>query len=193
MDLNAYLLDGVVDSTTPPGETAANAQSRREAIGEMFRAFDPRDAMEAMIACHCVALQFLLNGAMRDAGNVNQEPAMLTRARAGAMAISKTLHQWVSKLEKIKQRKEVRAAEALKAARANIAAVAAPEPEPLAARPQPPGPPLDKPRPVSRPGEQPAWPDLTRFEGLLPKAAAVPPPGGRPQVRADGPSARVPG
>jgi hypothetical protein len=113
MDLNAYLLDGVVDATTPPNESEAAAQRRREAIGEMFRAFNPGDGMEAMIACHCITLQFLLNAAMRDAANVNMEAKSLARARAGAMSVSRTLHQWVTKFERVKKRSDARVAEML--------------------------------------------------------------------------------
>jgi hypothetical protein len=116
MDLNAFLLDGVVTATAPPNETEAAARSRADAILEMMRAYDPADGMEAMIACHCVMLQFLLNAAMRDANNIHQEPAVLAKSRAGAISISRTLHQWVTKLEKVKKRNEVRAAEAPEAA-----------------------------------------------------------------------------
>jgi hypothetical protein len=124
MDLNAYLLEGVVDATTSPNEIEAAARSRRDAIVAMLRAFDPADAMEAMIACHCVTLQFLLNAAMRDAANINLEPATLARARAGAMSISRTLHQWVTKFETVKTRNEARATEAREAAKAQASAVA---------------------------------------------------------------------
>jgi hypothetical protein len=111
MDLSAYLLNGVVEATAPPNETEAAARSRGDAIVEMVCAFDPRDGMEAMIACHCVMLQFLLNAAMRDASNIHLEPAVLAKNRARAISISRTLHQWVTKLEKVKKRSEAHAAE----------------------------------------------------------------------------------
>ncbi len=123
MDLSAYLLNGVVEATAPPNETEADARTRGDAIVEMVCAFDPRDAMETMIACHCVMLQFLLNAAMRDASNVNLEPAVMIKARAAAMSISRTLHQWVTKFEKIKKRNEAGAAETREAA-ASVAAAA---------------------------------------------------------------------
>jgi hypothetical protein len=116
MDLNSYLLDAIVDATTPPNETEAAARTRADAIVEMVCAFDPRDAMEAMIACHCVMLQFLLNAAMRAASNINLEPAVQARNRVGATSISRTLHQWVSKFEKVRKGNESRAAKAREAA-----------------------------------------------------------------------------
>ncbi len=61
MDMYTYLLEGVVESTTPPDESPAQTHLRRGAIGAMFEAYDPEDGMEAMIACHCIELRFLLN------------------------------------------------------------------------------------------------------------------------------------
>jgi len=115
MDLIAYLLNGVIEATAPPGETAADAQSRADAIAAMLRAYDPADGMEAMMACQCVMMQFLLTAAMRDASNPQQEPAAQTKARAGAISASRTLHQWVTKFENARKRNELRAAEAAKA------------------------------------------------------------------------------
>lgn len=190
MDFSAYLLNGVVESTTPPGETAANAQSRREAIDEMFKAFDPSNPMQAMIASHCVALQFLLNAAMRDASNINLEPAVLTRARAGAVAISKTLHQWVTRLEKFKQRDEIRAKEA-RQSNQTIAAATAPKPEPVATAPQPPKPPLNQAGPDSSSTKSPVPPV---FHPALPTTdapAAALSTGGRPPGQTDAPAGKV--
>jgi len=110
--LNAHLLGDVMEATRPPGETAANAHSRCAAIVETFRAYEVANAVEAMIACHCITLQFVLNAAMRDANNVNMDPAQLTKTRASAMSISKTLHLWLSKFESVHTRNEARAAEA---------------------------------------------------------------------------------
>jgi hypothetical protein len=135
MDIYIYLLEGVVGSTTPPGETTAETQSRRDAIAAMFSGYDPSDMKEAMIACHCIELQFLLKAAIRDASNVQPDPDRSARARAGAMALSKTWNQWVTKLEKIQQRKEARAEQALKAARTDAASGISTEAEPMAAKP----------------------------------------------------------
>lgn len=136
MDLNAFLLDQLFIATTSGAETAAEAQHRREAINEMFQAFEPRDRMEASIAAHCVGLQFMMDDALRDSAKAGLEPAAAARFRAGATAISRTLFQWVSKLEKsrqqkLKQRTETPAA----AANATPAEPPAPEAEPGAAIP----------------------------------------------------------
>ena len=151
MDLSAYLLNGVVEATAPPNETAADARSRGDAIIEMVRAFDPRDAMETMIACHCVMLQYLLNSAVLDAGNVNLEAAVLIKARAGAVSISRTLHQWVTKIEKVKKRNEASAAETRLAAQKSEAPVSAVEVEPVEAV-------LPDKSPSGAPGTQPPQP-----------------------------------
>jgi hypothetical protein len=126
MDLNAYLLNSVVEATAPPNEPESAAGSRADAILEMVCAFDPRDGMEAMIACHCVMLQFLLTAAMRDASNVHLEPAVLARARAGAISVSRALHQWVTKFENVRKRNEARAAEEREAAQSQAAPVLTP-------------------------------------------------------------------
>jgi hypothetical protein len=111
---NAHMVGGVITATRTPGESVADGQTRAAAIVEMFRAFDPADAMESMIACHCITLQFLLNAAMRDAGNISLDPVVLARMRASAMSISKTLLQWVSKYERLHARNEAREAETRK-------------------------------------------------------------------------------
>src|SRR5258708_29310483 len=131
MDLSAYLLNGVGEATAPPNETEAAARTRGDAIVEMVCAFDPRDAMETMIACHCVMLQFLLNAAMRDASNIPLEPAILIKARAGAMSISRTLHQWVTKFERVRKRNESHAAEARDAGQTRAVTMAEAEPVPV--------------------------------------------------------------
>jgi hypothetical protein len=108
MDLSSYLLNEVVEVTAQKDETAAAARTRGDAIVEMVCAYDPRDAMETMIACQCVMLRFLLRGAMRDAADIDLEPVAAAKARAGAMSVSRTLHQWATKLEQVKRRNEVR-------------------------------------------------------------------------------------
>jgi hypothetical protein len=114
----------VVEGSAPPNENVAAAQSRGDAIVEMVRAFDPRDSMETMFACHCVMLQFLLHNAMCDASNTRLEPAVLAKTRAGAISVSRTLHQWVTKFEKVRKRNEVHAAEAAQIQSAPVATAA---------------------------------------------------------------------
>ena len=115
MDLSAYLLESVVRATTPPGETAVDAQARADAITAMLRAYDPATHLEAMMASQCIMMQFLFNAAMRTANNPQLEPAALAKARAEANSASRTLHQWVSKFEKERKRNETLATAAAKA------------------------------------------------------------------------------
>jgi hypothetical protein len=129
---NAHMIGGVITATGTSGESVADGQTRAAAIVEMFRAFDPADAMESMIACHCITLQFMLNAAMRDAGNLTLDPVVLTRMRASAMSISKTLLQWVSKYERLHARNETRAAEARKQ---EVQTEATSKPEPVTRQP----------------------------------------------------------
>jgi hypothetical protein len=168
-DHNAHLLAGVMDATSTPGETAAAARTRRAGIVRMFRTFDPANSVEAMIACHCISLQFVLAAAMRDAGNVDMDPIMLTRMRASAMAISKNPHIWLMKFESLHTRNEARAAEARQRAGLPAATVAPPQPEPVPARL-----PLEQPRPMAAQPPQPMLPPAQ------PGAAAPPMPGPAP-------------
>jgi hypothetical protein len=185
MDLNAFLLDGVVASTAPPNETVADADRRRDAIHEMFHAFTPSDAVQAMIACQCVSLQFLLNAAMRDATSFHVNPAVATRTRAGAVAISRALHQWVTKLEKLKQRDEAREAE-LRQAEQDAAQDNATEAKPTPARGHSEAPP----RPVTMPpgDRRPARPECEVVDDVT---GAVQSPDGRPRAWTDGTAARI--
>jgi hypothetical protein len=107
---NAWLLRGVIEATAQAGETSDEAHIRSGAIIEMFKCFAPRDAVEAMIASHCVHLRLLLQGAMRDAESPNFDAKMLKGMRASAMSVSRTLHLWVTKLETMKARNDQLAA-----------------------------------------------------------------------------------
>jgi hypothetical protein len=158
---NAYVLKGVMEATVPPGETAAEAETRSAAIVEMFRTFEAADAMESAIACHCITLRFMLNAAMRDAGNVTLEPALVNRNRSIATAISKNLHLWISKYETIHARNESRAAEASQRE-------APPPPRAETAKPEP----VSEPRLVAaRPSDRalPLVPPVSPFQWLRDK------------------------
>jgi hypothetical protein len=110
-EFNAHVLRGVMGATGQPGETAQDAQTRCAAIAEIFRTFEAANPTEAMIACHCIALQFMLDAAMRDANAADLDLALLVRLRASAMAISKTLHLWMANFASLHARNEARAAE----------------------------------------------------------------------------------
>jgi hypothetical protein len=130
MDLGTYLLNRVIDATTPPNESEAALRLRRDATYEMIRAYAPTDNMEGMLACHCVTLQIHCDNAMRDANDPALTPAQLARARAQATSSSRTLLQWVKQYESTRKRNEARAAEA----RAELQkAATSPEPEPAEA------------------------------------------------------------
>jgi hypothetical protein len=146
---NAHLVCEVIDATAPQGETASAKETRFAMIVETFRAFEPANAMEAMIACHCIALQFVLTAAMRDAGNVNLEPVVLARMRASAMSISKTLHLWLSKFERIHARNETRVAEAHAVETETVVPIPAltPTPAPTLKKQPPAAPPREAPIP----------------------------------------------
>jgi hypothetical protein len=175
MDIYTYLLNEVVQSTTPPDETPTQTQARRDAIAAMFGGYDPADTMEAMIACHCIELQFLLKSAVRDASNNRLGPDNLARNRNGAMTLSKTWNQWVTKLEKIQHRKRTEAADALKAAQANAGTGPEPIVTPLTTRTATaPPPPKALPGQASSepvPGEQP---DPIAFNAIQPAVVATP-------------------
>jgi hypothetical protein len=149
VDCDRYLLSGVVDATCPPNEPPDAAKTRSAAINTMFRTFKAADAMEAMVACHCITLRFLLESAMRDAGNTNLDPVVLAKTRAAAMSISKTLHLWMGKFEAIHTRNETSAAEARQpGAKPSPARPAAP-PEPTLAPTLAPLAVPDRPKPIA--------------------------------------------
>ena len=100
----AYLLREVVVATTPPAETPSNAQARAAIIGEMFRSLAPANAMEAMIACHCIALRFVLMAATRALSAMGEEEKPRARAQASVNALSKTLHLWLKQYERVQTR-----------------------------------------------------------------------------------------
>jgi hypothetical protein len=145
-EFNAHALRGVMGATGQPGETAPDAQTRCAAIVAIFRTFEAANPMEAMIACHCISLRFMLAAAMHDAGAPDLAPAMLIRMRASVLAIGKSLHLWMAEFAGLHARNEARAAEAEHA-------VSQPGPEAMPAKPQsagklPPAPP-GEPRPVA--------------------------------------------
>jgi len=130
MELGTYLLNRVIDATTPPNESEAALRLRRDATYEMIRAYAPADNMEGMLACHCVTLQIQYEDAMRYANDPALTPAQSARARGQATSISRTLLQWVRQYESTKKRNEVREAEA----RADVQkAATSREPEPAEA------------------------------------------------------------
>jgi hypothetical protein len=149
MDLTAYLLSRAVWATAPAGETGPEAQARAEAIAAMLRAYAPREGVEAMMACQCIMMQFVLDAAMRDAGNPRQEPAAQEKARAGAISASRTLHQWVTKFENYRKRNERRAVET------NKTPAAIPAADPPVQTPRVQTPPVQRPPVQTSPAQTP--------------------------------------
>jgi len=187
MDLGTFLLNRVIDATTPPDETEPALRYRKDAIFEMIRGYEPTDSMEGMLACHCVTLQFLSNKTMRDANDTTLEPARLDRVRAQANSISRTLLQWTTKYENLKKRNEARAAEAEAKSQPTTAR---PAPEPAEARQRQPAAPVTPPRPSDpSPRDEPAIHAPTQNART---AAAVTPPAGRPTATSAPPVNRSP-
>lgn len=184
-EFNAHMLRGVMADTGQPGETAPDAQTRCAAIVEIFRTFEAANPMEAWIACHCISLRFMLDAAMRDAGVADLDPALVIRLRASAMAISKNLHLWMSKIASLQARHEARAAEARQPAEQGdtIAPPAAPQtpamrhkparsepPRPIAAQPVNAAPPFVA-SPADRAFDLADRPAPSMKQGLLSSAA----------------------
>jgi hypothetical protein len=137
-EFNAHVLRGVMDATGQPGETAQDAQTRCAAIVEIFRTFEAANPIEAMIACHCILLRFMFEAAMRDANAADQEPAMLIRLRASAMAAGKSLDLWMRNFASLHARNEARAVEAQRTGQpAGVATEAKPQPTPTPVQPRP--------------------------------------------------------
>lgn len=155
----AHLLRGVINATAPADETRTEAAARCELIVEMFKCLAPDNALQAMIACHCIMLRFVLEGAMRDAANQSLEPKILARARSSAMTISRQWDVWSNRFDKMKARDETEAAKAL--AGEQSATTAARKPAPKAPPPAGPTVSVDTPpdaraaaqEPISEPSE----------------------------------------
>ncbi|MGA3004461.1 MAG: hypothetical protein ABSE20_22325 [Acetobacteraceae bacterium] len=146
-EFNAHMLRGVMGATGQPGETAEDLQTRCAAIVELFRTFEVANPMEAMIACHCISLRFMLDAAMRDAGAADLELAMLIRLRASAMAIGKNLHLWMANFASLHARNEARAAEVRQRANQPEAVATPARPQPTAMQSPPRRP--EQPRPIA--------------------------------------------
>jgi hypothetical protein len=92
---DAWMLDDLIASTTPPGETAAAGDARRAVIREMFRDLAPASAEQAMAACHLIAMRFVLNAILRDALDATLDPRLRARARSLEVSASRGLRAWM--------------------------------------------------------------------------------------------------
>jgi hypothetical protein len=146
-EFNAHVLRGVMGATGQPGETAEDLQTRCAGIVEIFRTFEAANPMEAMLACHCISLRFMLEAAMRDANATDLQPAMLIRLRASVMAIGKSLHLWMSDFASLHARNEARAAESTRRTGQPDSVALSAKPRPAAV--QPPTARSEQPRPVA--------------------------------------------
>jgi hypothetical protein len=155
-EFNAHVLRGVMAATVQPDETAQDAQTRCAAIAEIFRTFEAANPIEAMLACHCIALRFMCEAAMRDANAADLEPAMLIRLRASAMAAGKSLDLWMRNFATLHARNEARAVEAQRTSQPDsVATPAKPQPEP----PRPVQ--SEQPRPIVEQSDKPVSPLVT--------------------------------
>jgi hypothetical protein len=172
-EFNAHMLRGVMGATCQPGETAQDGQTRCAAIVEIFRTFEAANPLEAMIACHCISVRFLLEAAMRDANAADLGPAMLIRMRASAMAISRSLHLWLANFAKTHARNEARVAEARQQRPTQPDTVATPEKPRAAAMQQPPARP-EQPRPIAAKPTPPFVAPAAGLDQLAPPALRLP-------------------
>ena len=140
---DAWLLRGVIEATASPAETASDARLRAGTIFEMFKSFETVTAVEAMIACHCITLEFALMAAMRAVSTTAGDEKIQARLRNGVNALSKTLHLWMLRHETTKARREAQAAGDEAPAQGQVRAPKAPPPRTVAAKA-----PSSPPRPV---------------------------------------------
>lgn len=143
---DAHLVRGVIEATARPRETVSDARARAGTIIEMFKGFAPANALEAMIACQCITLQFVAMAAMRDLTMLEGDSKTQLRMRSGTAALNRTLHQWIVLFHTTRKQEKARAAEEAKALAAPEAA--APKPnslEPASPNPASPNPGTPKP------------------------------------------------
>ena len=174
MDLNAYLLDSVFHATTPREETAPAAQIRRQVIQAIFDAHAPTDAMQALVASNCVALQFLLIAATKDTFDAGPDPVQKAKRLAATLSIGRALSQSQRQLARLR-------APAKKPSTKGAAPPQPPDPTHL----PPPAPaqarPTASPRPKPNPHPALQWPGpppttLTASSALLAAMPARPMP-----------------
>jgi hypothetical protein len=170
-ECSAHMLRGVMGATGQPGETAQELQTRCAAIVEIFRTFEVANPMEAMIACHCISLRFMLEAALRDANATGLQPAMLIRLRASVMAIGKSLHLWMREFASVHARNEARAAEAPHRTSQPDSVAMPAKPRPAAVQPSPAR--SEQLRPVAAPPVKPTSPFVAATVSAIPPTLRV--------------------
>ncbi len=167
----AHLVRGVIEATARPRETVSDARARAGTIIEMFKGFAPANALEAMIACQCITLQFVAMAAMRDLTMLEGDSKTQLRMRSGTAALNRTLHQWIVLFHTTRKQEKARAAEEAKALAAPEAAAPNPvSPNPVSPKPAFPEPAAQETRPPSgdRAAPRPPALALTRAEACPP-------------------------
>ena len=133
---NAHLVRGVIEATAPPRETAADARLRAGTVIEMFKGFAPATALDSMIACQCIALQFVLMAAMRDLTVLDVDVKTQIRMRSTTVSLSRTLQHWIAQGKGMKAGNEAREEGVVRAPAVSVARQTAQTPAP-AAQPRP--------------------------------------------------------
>jgi hypothetical protein len=108
---DAWLLNDLVDSTAQPGETPAAARERRAVIHDLFRGLAPANAVQAMVACHCIGLRFVLAAILRDAMDPALDPRLRARAQGREASSGRMLRDWMRTYEKMRGPETVRVAD----------------------------------------------------------------------------------
>ena len=155
---NAHLVRGVIEATMPPRETAADTRLRAGTIIEMFKGFAPATALDSMIACQCIALQFVLMAAMRDLTVLDVDVKTQLRMRSTTVSLSRTLQRWIAQGKgqgkEAKAGNEARMNEAVQARAAAVARRTVQTPAPAPAQTLAPAQ-AAQPRPVPAPPRPP--------------------------------------
>jgi len=133
-DLLTHIVADIVKAVSDrPGETPQQQFTRSLAVTHTILAFQPRDAIEAMLAGHCVLLHELIVDGVRDATGAATDTARRA-ARANLVAMDRAFGNNLTRLERYRKH---HAAASPEANPADMPTRAADHPEEAAARTPP--------------------------------------------------------
>jgi hypothetical protein len=118
---NCILIRDLLTDLCRPDDTAEIVRERAAMVIAMFRAMAPENANQATIAATCIALRFMLHGAIRAANASLGDTREAKAAQAAVRGLNRDLSRWTTILERVRARdaRESRDARERKAAEAD--------------------------------------------------------------------------
>jgi hypothetical protein len=105
-----HLIDGIAEAVSGrAGETPERRDIRRQTAVQAIHAFQPRDAIEAMIAGHCVVFHELIVDSVGRSLRGEDEPS-LRASRGNIVAMDKAFGDNLTRLERYRREQPAEAA-----------------------------------------------------------------------------------